>query len=359
MRKISLDILRGLAVILVLFRHGDFSDDNVLKHFGWLGVDMFFVLSGYLISNLLFSEYRKRQDIRVKRFLFRRAFKIFPPFYFFMVITLLAYAQQESLDYKWYQYFSEAFYLQSYLPNIWFHTWSLAVEEHFYFSFAFIVVILIRKSVLENKQLIISSLVFLLVLSFTIRFMTSFPNRHEEFFGFTQTHLRSDGILVGILISYLLNFTNTKSLFSRFRWLLLFASVILIVPGFYFEGGSFFMNTAGLSMVNIGFGLLVLFSLSVNGFLETHSLFNKVLLQPIAFIGEKSYSIYLWHFNALKLSALAFSFNSITMHFLYLFLSIGSGIVMWYLIEKPFVYIRDKVTLYNRRKIALRSNVVV
>lgn len=119
------------------------------------------------------------------------------------------------------------------------------------------------------------------------------------------------------------------------------------------------MNTAGLSMVNMGFGLLVLFSLFINEFLERNSLFKKVLLQPIAFIGEKSYSIYLWHLNALKLSVLVFSFSSITMNFLYLLLSIGSGIVMWYLIEKPFVYFRDRVTLYNKRKYAMKGKVVV
>ena len=54
MRKIGLDILRGLAIILVLFRHSDL-ENNLIQDFGWLGVDLFFVLSGFLISNLLFK----------------------------------------------------------------------------------------------------------------------------------------------------------------------------------------------------------------------------------------------------------------------------------------------------------------
>jgi peptidoglycan/LPS O-acetylase OafA/YrhL len=347
MRKINLDILRGLAVIFVLFRHSDLSDYNLMKHFGWLGVDLFFVLSGYLISNILFTEYKKKQSINVSRFLIRRSFKIFPPFYIFMAITLLIYGYQGKLDFKWYQYLSETFYFQSYLPRIWLHTWSLAVEEHFYFSFVIIIILLLRKKLLENIQIIISTLVFLLILSFVMRLITSYPHRHDEFYGFMYTHLRSDGILIGILISYMLNFTEIKPLLIQYRMALLPVCFLLILPGFIFAGGSFFMNTLGLSLVNIGFGILITLSLISGDLIDNHFPFLNILLKPIAIIGEKSYSIYLWHMNAQEMIYSLVSLDSYTITSLYILFSILLGIIMWYLVEKPFEYIRDKITLHN------------
>ena len=121
MRKIGLDLVRGIAIILVLFRHSDL-DNNILKHFGWLGVDLFFVLSGFLISNLLFNEYKKNKEIRVKRFLARRAFKIFPPFYFLLLATLIFKFAINNSTVEWYRLLSKVLYLQSYFLSIWLHT---------------------------------------------------------------------------------------------------------------------------------------------------------------------------------------------------------------------------------------------
>ncbi len=345
MRKIVLDIVRGIAVILVLFRHSDLPESNPIKYFGWLGVDLFFVLSGYLISNLLFSEYRKRQDINVKRFLVRRSLKIFPPFYFFMAVTLLVYAFQGRPDFRWQQYLVEVFYLQSYLPEIWTHTWSLAVEEQFYLVFAGIVALLLWKKGLENKRGMIGSLVFLLILTFVMRFIVSYKHRDEEVFTFMRTHLRWDGILVGVLISYLLNFTDIKVFLDRFQWLLLPFCLLLISIGFVYPGGGFFMNTVGLSMVNVGFGILLLLLLRLNDFLENKSLvYWNILLKPAAFIGTASYSIYLWHLNAKELSIFLFSYDAQTMTLLFMLLAVVLGIFMSYLIEKPVDYFRNKIT---------------
>ena len=254
MRKIGLDLVRGIAIILVLFRHSDL-DNNILKHFGWLGVNLFFVLSGFLISNLLFNEYKKNKEIRVKRFLARRAFKIFPPFYFFLLATLIFKFAITNSTVEWYRLLSEVLYLQNYFPSIWLHTWSLAVEEQFYLLFSLTLLVVTRKQFLENRNIIISSLVLLLALSFVLRFYVSYPHRNEEFFSFVKTHLRSDGIVLGVLLSYILNFTNFNVIFLKRKWILICISVLLIAPGFYWNVGSFFMNTVGLTLVNIGFSI--------------------------------------------------------------------------------------------------------
>src|SRR5688572_6906225 len=114
MRLNGLDFLRGLAVILVIFRHGEI--DNLIYFVGWLGVDLFFVLSGFLISGLLFKEYLNTGGIKTKRFLIRRGFKIYPPFYFFILFSVVLKYFQTRGFYESNILLSEIFYLQSYFP---------------------------------------------------------------------------------------------------------------------------------------------------------------------------------------------------------------------------------------------------
>ena len=180
MRNPGLDILRCIAVLLVIFRHS--SLNNILQHFGWLGVDLFFVLSGFLVSGLLFVEYKNYQVVDIKRFLIRRSFKVFPPFYFFVLTTVIFNFLYNNTNYDVSELLHEVFYLQSYLPNIWQHTWSLAVEEHFYFSLAFIVFVFSRKQLLEKKDLVIYSLLGFLILSLIMRVHTTYPYKDQDIY---------------------------------------------------------------------------------------------------------------------------------------------------------------------------------
>ena len=95
-RVLQLDILRGAAILLVLGRHGihDVGDLGLLaplvaawSRFGWTGVDLFFVPSGFLIGGLIFAEIKSRNSLDVKRFYVRRAFKILPMYYVYLVIA--------------------------------------------------------------------------------------------------------------------------------------------------------------------------------------------------------------------------------------------------------------------------------
>ena len=140
-RNRSLDVLRAIAVLLVLGRHmplatstGDswISDAIAVWHRGgWIGVDLFFVVSGFLVSRLLLREYEDRGSLDVGRFLVRRGFKIYPSFYFFFIVTIVRrLLWDEPLMRS--GVVGEACFVQNYLGTLWGHTWSLAVEEHFY-----------------------------------------------------------------------------------------------------------------------------------------------------------------------------------------------------------------------------------
>src|SRR5258706_12209135 len=94
-RNQALDILRGIAILIVLGRHLFFLPTDLPPpadlffrtwiRCGWAGVDLFFVLSGFLVSGLLFQEFARNGNVAVSRFLIRRGFKIYPAFYVFLV----------------------------------------------------------------------------------------------------------------------------------------------------------------------------------------------------------------------------------------------------------------------------------
>src|SRR5579862_6467579 len=84
-RNKRLDVLRCVAILAVIFRHTEIW--ALMRRVGWIGVDLFFVLSGFLISGLLFSEYKKRHAISLKQFFIRRGLKIYPAFYVFLLLT--------------------------------------------------------------------------------------------------------------------------------------------------------------------------------------------------------------------------------------------------------------------------------
>jgi peptidoglycan/LPS O-acetylase OafA/YrhL len=130
-------------VFLVLARHTGI--DNRVIQAGWVGVDLFFVLSGFLISGLLFDEYKRLGSIAFKRFMIRRMFKLYPAFYTMLIVNYFAESALGHVSSPA-QYLTEATYLQNYLSPIWGHTWSLVVEEHFYILLPLFLLALIRLS---------------------------------------------------------------------------------------------------------------------------------------------------------------------------------------------------------------------
>ena len=125
----QLDVLRAVAVLLVLCSQVHSFD--WLQRCGWIGVDLFFVLSGFLVSGLLYSEYKKYGSLSPKRFLVRRGLKIYPAFYTFVigsVILMLLTRMKIPLDLL----LAEILFVQNYYGALWGHTWSLCIEEHFY-----------------------------------------------------------------------------------------------------------------------------------------------------------------------------------------------------------------------------------
>ena len=299
MRNPQLDVLRTVAVLMVILSHlpappagtagvviavGEF-----FRTYGGMGVDLFFVLSGFLVSGLLFREYLSTGRARVGRFLLRRGFKIYPPFYVFLFVTVLLRLQRGDLLTRM-DMLCEALFVQNSGPHVWSHTWSLAVEEHFYILLALIVLALqryLRRDSLAAIPAIFIATVAAVTTVRWISFMTlPYSNEGLRF----PTHLQIDSLFFGVLISYYV--TTTPSLVERMRarrgWL--FAVGLACIAGSQAIPGPTLRYVAGHIVAYVGFGAVLMAAVCTP--LPTR---GRRVVEAAAFIGTHSYSIYLWH----------------------------------------------------------------
>ena len=344
MRNVGLDILRGIAILLVLFRHGNV--DFIFQKFGWLGVDLFFVISGYLITLKFLTEFKATRDLNFKKHFFKRAIKILPPYYVFVFGSLLIIwltKGPNSIDNI--NLISEIFFVQNYIGNIWTHTWSLAVEVHFYLLIPVFISLLINRNNEESKS-VIYLLLSCLILSFGLRFFESYPYLNKNLHYFMQSHLRIDGFLVGTLCAYLVLNTNLKQRVLGHKFYYLIVSFILISPGIILVGGDFYMNTFGLTSVNLGFGLWVLILVDVKK-KSDRNLLVKILFTYLPFVGKSSYSIYLWHLTCKMITSYINVNSNILKLIIYLIISIGFGSIMYVIIEKPLIKLKYRCLQHN------------
>jgi len=241
MRNAGLDILRIVAVLLVIGRHIELPENpgtilTTLNRGGWVGVDLFFVLSGFLVSGLLFKEYIQNEQVDIKRFLIRRAFKIYPAFWVFLISTMLLkilFGEPPKLQHI----IGEILFLQNYLGGAWNHTWSLAVEEHFYIGLGIIIAYLVSVNQVNPFKNI--GIIFLIVAAFclTLRILKSYYmpyySHQTHLYG---THIRIDSLMFGVLLSWLVHFKNLENIIARIPSVLLFiGGVVLFSPAFIFQ----------------------------------------------------------------------------------------------------------------------------
>lgn len=355
-RSAPLDALRAVAVLLVLGRHFPEMPPGwkgapmpgwveLWQRAGWIGVDLFFVLSGFLVSGLLFREYRRFGEIRYGAFLARRGFKIYPAFYFMFGAVLLYAAQMGRPFVGWPVVLSELFFVQNYGPALFPHTWSLAVEEHFYLLLPLLLLAVRGKKDAPFARLplwFIGIAVIELAARIATTQMLDFRLKTHLF----PTHLRLDALLFGVLISWATHFAPRalEQAWTRFRWPLAVAAVALVVPAFCLEiGRGWYLHTIGLTGFSFASGVLLMFVLRWPG-----------AWRPLAVIGTYSYSIYLWHIPVrfFGLAWLPRDAEPLTRAAAYLALSIVTGILAAWLIERPFLALRDRLFPSRSRSLA-------
>ncbi|RZS85970.1 acyltransferase family protein [Pigmentiphaga kullae] len=332
----EIDGLRALAVLPVLFFHAGIPSFSG----GFTGVDIFFVISGYLITTIILQEIRGG-TFNLLTFYERRARRILPALFIVLVLSVIAawfiLPPRDMRDFSkglvatslfstnilfWLTsgYFETASELKPLL-----HTWSLAVEEHFYLLFPLLLII---TSKLTKRKLLILFVVFLAFSLLLAEVMI--PTTPDAAFYLLPT--RAWELLVGSIVSLIL----TKEM-ALPRWMREGGGVIglllVLYAIFRLNHSTPFPGVYAL-IPTVGAACIIFFS-------DSQTTVGRLLsFRPVVFIGLISYSLYLWHQPLFSLFRVWHFGNTHTIDFLYLILfALFLSVLSWKYVEKPF---RDK-----------------
>ncbi|MBU3017176.1 acyltransferase [Paraglaciecola agarilytica] len=337
----SMDFLRAIAILTVMVGHSVLSYGapsylNALQ-FGGSGVDLFFILSGWLLGGQLFKELNTKKHIDVKRFWYRRWMRTLPAYYAVLIFTVFQrYLTKDNVSFPW-DYF---FFVQNYNAPLEFFSvsWSLCVEEQFYLVIA--PLLLLSKNI--NKNSLTLGLLLLFVLPEIFRSL--------DLYGFkNETHVRLDGCVLGVFLA------NIKYNY-RFIWDKLASQILpifLITLILYFA--SFYMKSIGQTdilppnklFLTLMFGVWVVFA-------NSDSKFSAMMYFPGAkYIATRAYALYLLHPEALALiERLPWHFSFAIYVLLTFLLSSLLAEILYRLIEKPFMDMRERLQTVKQVKTA-------
>lgn len=344
----EIDGLRALAVLPVIFFHAGFRWFSG----GFVGVDVFFVISGYLITTIITSEMQKG-TFSIVRFYERRARRILPAL-FFVILVCLPFAWRLSLPNQLKEFSKSLVAVCLFISNILFwkesgyfaaaaeekpllHTWSLAVEEQYYVIFPLFIILFWR----FGKTWLLRSMFILLLISFLLAQIggnidfKSFRITHAwswwstPDWGFFLAPARGWELLIGALASFMHFPLNEKNKHTH-QTLSFLGFVMILYSIFTFNGSTPFPSLYAL-LPTLGTAFIILFA-------KPETWVGRILSHPWAVgVGLISYSTYLWH-QPLFAFARMYSFNnpSVTTFLVLSIASVGLGYLSWRFVENPF-----------------------
>jgi peptidoglycan/LPS O-acetylase OafA/YrhL len=354
----GLNHLRALAILLVfifhyrLFEHPEWVVS--IGSFGWTGVDLFFVLSGYLISSQLFKQITQGKNIRIKEFYFKRFFRIIPAFTVVVALYFLVpvFKEWEALPPLWrFLTFTQNIGLNRITTGTFSHAWSLCIEEQFYLVLPIIIAIAIYFKA-GKKALYLIPVLF--VAGFIIRIVTwhqiieptigtnNFQNTWMKWM-YYPTQTRLDSLLAGITLASVLEFLpNLKNRITKHGNLFLWIGLIVITAAYFLCSNfvSYQTGVFGFPLIAIAYGIIVMSAVSNNSVLYN---FKSRITTTIATL---SYALYLTHKAIIHLTQDCFSkigveADSNLMLLLCVIFCFLAAWILHQLIEKPFLKWRD------------------
>ena len=346
----ALDGYRGLAVLLVLVVHtqeitasrnatGIALVDGFIRA-GFLGVDLFFVLSGFLITALLSNELDRTRHVAYGRFYARRGLRLLPALYCFLLAHLaFALASGMDLDQEFTSLFAALFYVSNWQVVLapdssvhhFSHLWSLAVEEQFYLVWPFVIVGFLgsRQSARTVARILVPVIVGVAL------WRVWLFGSHPWFEIIERTDTRVDQLLIGALLALL---WTRRRIPSRglvpAAWA---ASTVLLVMLFTSDADDRALFAGGMTVFALAAGVVVL--ALVEGEWSGGRLFE---LRPIRAVGRVSYGVYLWHmpvfFVCARADALPVGLRVV------LALVVTAAVVMfsWYFVEQPALRLKER-----------------
>ncbi|MEK4677502.1 MULTISPECIES: acyltransferase family protein [Bacillus] len=308
---VGLDSLRGLAIMAVILYHINF---NWIPG-GFLGVTVFFVLSGYLITDILVTEWRKNKRIDLKEFWFSRTRRLLPGMLVMLVITfawiaifhssLLETMRDDSLaalfyvSNWWYIYHKLSYFDNFNQPSPLNHFWSLAVEEQFYVVWPFIISLGLYYTKKRSRLILLICLgAAFSALAMAILYEPG-TDPSRIYYG---TDTRAFSLLIGAALALIwpsAELTNKIIPKARFILDVVGGSALIIILVMFWKTNQYdaFLYRGGMVILSIATALLV-----ANLAHPASRIAKFLRFRPLRWIGVRSYGIYLWHYPILTLT---------------------------------------------------------
>lgn len=321
----SLDGLRAISILLVIMSHlvkWKHISVAIAGSYGSLGVHVFFVLSGYLITNLLLREYDQTTTIGLREFYIRRAFRIFPAAFVFLSIVVALFWREM----RWYHVAAAFLYVANMDPArpwIFGHLWSLSIEEQFYLLWPFT----LKRWHRHRTAILLSVMLATPVITsacFALKVRNGFLGSLPMF---------ADQLAIGCLLAIF------APRLPRIKKSMALAMLIFIVLFPWFPAISPLRTLFSL------FVLRPLLHISIAG-IVLHVIQHPYWLlnwRPVAWLGKVSYSLYLWQ-------ELFCSNASLHYGWLLALPALACACFSYYLIEQPMLGVREKLSARRRQK---------
>jgi len=361
-RLAGLDTLRALAILLVLMYHYEVVVSHrptfgFLTEIGWAGVDLFFVLSGYLIGNQIFSALARGEGFSLKVFFARRLLRTLPNYYFilatyFIFPSVLGGTSTASI----WRFLSFTQNIGLHYGETFSHSWSLCIEEQFYLILP--VAALLIASFSKSKRIGWSVLLAGVIAGMLVRAWAwmNFGHNAINALDFSEhiyysSFARFDELLPGVAIAMLKNFHGKlyAKILSKGNLLLIVGAIAMAAAAYLFlnyyqiegYGFTFGMTTFGYTLLPISFALLTLSALSPNSWL------NRIRIPGTEKLALWSYAIYLAHKPIFKLAIEPLTRANIDVNApagiaIIMVAGMVGGWVLYRLVERPFMVLRDR-----------------
>lgn len=360
----GLDLLRAIAIVWVMLFHSFLVGGlgphwEWLSRYGWMGVDLFFVLSGYLIGRQVLAPLARGEALSLRDFYARRAFRILPAFWTVLVLYLALPAFREAPGLEpWWKFALFIVNLDiDYSQNQAFsHAWSLCVEEHFYLVFPLLAAWLARRANARRVLLLCGAVVATgIVLRAGVWLHESALDPARNWFVedlYYPTWARLDGLLAGVVLAAVQVYRPQvwTRLGERANTCLL-AGVALLAVAFWLCASrvGLLANTLGWPVIALALACLVAAGT------QPRSWLGHVRAPGVAWLATVSYSLYLVHKPIYHLVSVASSdaLHGVAAFAAYASASLCGGALLHYLVERPGLLLRDR--LLSRRRVVVAT----
>jgi len=338
----EIDGLRAIAVIAVILYHCKITIfTNELFKGGFLGVDIFFVISGYLITSIILKELILTGSFSIKYFYERRIRRILPVLILVILVSLF-FAWMYLLPDSFIDFSKSVLYSIGFISNIYFnisdqeygvdsgllkpflHTWSLSVEEQFYIIFPIFLLLTYRNF---KKYLVhIFLLVFLISLG-----LAEFSSRNYPSISFYSIHTRIWELIIGSILAYFEIKLGHRSKNQTLNKIFPGVGLILIAYSFTFFNDEMIHPSFYTLLPIIGVSFIIWFS-------NRDELITKILSTKFFVgIGLISYSLYLWHYPIFSIARVNYFLeDNIIDKVLFIIIIFFISVISYHFVEKPF-----------------------